>query len=86
MRQTSIGCPHCDSTHVFFLRDAERHLRQCPTCDGWFVLSGPPGAGGESGPEPLGDPAECPVVGCAETLQSGDLPMHIIAEHDGALD
>lgn len=86
MRPITIDCPRCASTHEFFLRnDGDRHLRQCPDCDGWFLFSETTDADGGS-VEALGDPPTCPVAGCEETVDADALPEHVIAEHGASLD
>ncbi|GGN09292.1 hypothetical protein [Halarchaeum nitratireducens] len=83
MRATTVECPRCEAAHEFFLQDEERHLRQCPDCDGWFVF-----AEAESGLKrtALDDPAACPVAGCEERVDADDLPAHVVDTHDGSLD
>jgi len=85
MQMTSIECPRCGASHRYFLRDQRVHLRQCPACDGWFVLRGDPSALDDAVVEALDDPTPCPVDGCDATLAADELPQHIIAEHDGEM-
>lgn len=83
MRPTNIACPVCGITHEFSLRSGDdRHLRRCPDCQGWFVLSE---AGGEEEIDALGEPATCPVPGCEETIPGDVLPEHVIENHDATL-
>lgn len=82
MRPLTLHCPYCGANHEFFLRDGdERHLRQCPSCDGWFVY-----ADATDDVETLGNPATCPVEGCTEAFDTDALVAHVIEVHGGTLD
>ena len=84
----TIECPACGSASQFYLSaDDDRHLRRCPGCDRWFVAveeAGDEGAGFGRVVD-LGDPPTCPVEGCGESPPTDELPVHVIAAHDGSL-
>lgn len=89
MRPTSWDCPYCGAEQEsLLLHDRERHLRQCATCDRWFVVHEASATPDESGPgvEALGDPAECPADGCGETFRGDDLVTHVVERHGGSFD
>jgi hypothetical protein len=82
----SLECPRCQSRQHYLLDPSrERHLRQCPTCDGWMVARDAADAGRGYRVDSLGDPPTCPVDGCEEVVRSEQLPPHIVQHHDGAL-
>lgn len=84
MRPIKIHCPVCASNHEFSLRAGDnRHLRRCPDCQAWFVLS-ETGDGKEI--DPLGEPATCPVAGCERTVPGDALAEHVIENHGASLD
>lgn len=90
MKYEKADCPRCDTRNECFLSDeADRHLRRCPTCGHWYVLETrreQPGEVTDLQIEPLGDPPECPVGGCQETIPGDRLPEHVIESHDGSIE
>ena len=87
MRPTPWDCPYCGREQEFLLvYDQNRHLRQCATCDGWFIIH--EGAatpdGNDAAVKTLGDPATCPVDGCEETFRGDGIVNHLVGQHDGS--
>ena len=81
MRYVTVECPRCGAAHQYLLdAAAERHLRRCPDCAGWFVRDE-----GRGRVASLGEPPICPVDGCDETLAADELPVHVIERHDASL-
>lgn len=88
MRPSSWDCPYCGFEQEFLLiQDQPQHLRQCTTCDHWFIIDEQSDQAGESGAniERLGDPPACPVDGCEEVSSSDSLVPHLIEQHGGSL-
>ena len=87
MRPITIDCPLCGATHEFYLRDEDdHHLRQCPSCEVWFVLI--EGAEDDEAVEieALGNPATCPIEECEAVLEGEELPAHVIEAHGASLE